>query len=186
RDVEFLEQGVELALALAAIRLDHFEHRADVVLDVETAEDRGLLRQIADAEPRALVHRQTRDVVAFELNAATVGLDEPGDHVEHGGLAGAVGAEESYCLAAAHVEARALDYLAAPEGLLDPMHRKIIGLGAARVAPRRPAPRLGQRDRRVDMAPDYRRVHSPQVHAPVLAGYSARARRRAGPFQPRK
>src|SRR5262245_13543463 len=124
RDVEFLEQGIELALALAAIRLDHFEHRADVVLDVETAEDRGLLRQIADAEPRALVHRQTRDVVAFELDAATVGLDEPGDHVEHRGLAGAVRAEESYCLAAAHVEACALDYLAAPEGFLDPMHGK--------------------------------------------------------------
>ncbi len=65
-DVELLEQRVELALALLAARLDDFEHGADVVLDVEAAEDRGLLRQVADAEPRAAVHRQAGDVVPVE------------------------------------------------------------------------------------------------------------------------
>ena len=37
---------------------DDLEHRADILLDGEAAKDRGFLRQIADAEPRALIHRQ--------------------------------------------------------------------------------------------------------------------------------
>ena len=55
---ELLEQRVEVGLAAAAVRLDQFQHGADVLLDVQAAEDRGFLRQIADAEARALVHRQ--------------------------------------------------------------------------------------------------------------------------------
>src|SRR6185369_17288353 len=95
RDVEFVEQRVELLLALLARGLDHFEHSADVLLDGEAAEDRGFLRQIADAEPRALIHRQLGDVVAVELDRAAIGLDQAGNHVEHGGLAGAVRAEQA-------------------------------------------------------------------------------------------
>ena len=119
RDVEFLEQRVEIGFAPAAIGLDHFEHRADVVLDVEAAEDRRFLRQIADAEPRALVHRQRGDVVAVELDAAAVGVDQAGDHVEHRGLAGAVRAEQADRLAAPHVERDALHHHAAAEAFLD-------------------------------------------------------------------
>ena len=87
---------------LRAVALVDFEHGADVVLDVEAAEDRGLLRQIADAEPRALVHRQRRHVMAVERDDALVGLHQAGDHVEHRGLAGAVGAEQADRLALAH------------------------------------------------------------------------------------
>ena len=82
--------ALEIALAPLAVGLHHLQHGADVVLDVEAAEDRRLLRQIADAEPGALVHRQRGDVVAVELDAAAVGFDQPGDHVEDRGLAGAV------------------------------------------------------------------------------------------------
>src|SRR3954471_18593772 len=39
RNVELLEQRIELALALLAVRLDDLEHAPDVVLDVEAAED---------------------------------------------------------------------------------------------------------------------------------------------------
>ncbi len=63
---------------------------ADVLLDRETAEDRGFLRQIADAEPRAAVHRQIGDVVAVEFDGAGIGRYQAGDDVEAGGLAGAV------------------------------------------------------------------------------------------------
>src|SRR6202030_3124273 len=100
------------------------EHGADVVLDIEAAEDRGFLRQIADAEPGALVHRQLGDVAAVELDAALVGFDQPGRHVEHGGLAGAVRAEETDGFALAHIEADAFDHHAADEALLDAMDRK--------------------------------------------------------------
>ena len=139
RDVEFLEQRVEIGVAPAAVRLHHFEHRADIVLDIEAAEDRGLLRQIADAEPRALVHRQRGDVVAVELDAAAVGLDQAGDHVEHRGLAGAVRPEQADRLAAPHIERDALDHHAAAEALLHAMGGEIgvaDGLPAVAVAAR--------------------------------------------------
>ena len=89
-------------LARVAIRLVDLEHGANVVLDVEAAKDRRLLRQIADAEARALIHRQTGDVVAVEFDLALVGLHQPGDHVEDGRLAGAVRAEQADRLAAPH------------------------------------------------------------------------------------
>ena len=89
--------------APASVGLHHLEHGADVVLDGEAAEDRRLLRQIADPEPRALVHRQRGDVLAVEFDAAAVGLDQPGDHVEDRGLAGAVGPEQPDRLAAADI-----------------------------------------------------------------------------------
>ena len=69
-----------------------------------------------------------RDVVAVELDAAAVGLDQPGDHVEHRGLAGAVRPEQADRLAAPHVEARALHHLAAAEALLHRMGGEIISL----------------------------------------------------------
>jgi hypothetical protein len=59
------------------VGLDHLQHRADVLLDREAAEDRGLLRQVADAEAGAAVHRQLGDVVAVEVDHAAVGLIRP-------------------------------------------------------------------------------------------------------------
>ena len=114
------------ASRLRAVRLDDLQHRADVVLDREPAEDRRFLRQIADAEPRALIHRQRRDIVAVEIDAPAIRLDQPGDHVEHRGLAGAVRSQQADRLAAAHVEAHALDHLAPAEAFLDAAHREEV------------------------------------------------------------
>jgi hypothetical protein len=66
RDVELLQQLVEPPLALGSGLLGDLEDGADVVLDRKAPEDRGLLRQIADAEPRAPVHGQRGDVVAVD------------------------------------------------------------------------------------------------------------------------
>ncbi len=126
RDVEFLQQRVEIGLAPAAVGLHHLEHRADVVLDIEAAEDRRFLRQIADAEPGALIHRQVGDVVAVELDDAAVGLDQPGDHVERGGLAGAVRSEQADRLAAPDIEADVLDDLASAVALFEAVGREIV------------------------------------------------------------
>ena len=112
-DVELLEQRVEAALALLAALLDHLQHGADVLLDRQAAEDRGFLRQIADAEPRAPVHRHRGDVEAVDLDRALVDRHQAGDHVETGRLAGAVGAEQADGLAGAHAERDAADDLAA-------------------------------------------------------------------------
>src|SRR5215208_5524249 len=141
RDVELLEQGIELSLALLAVGLGDLEHAADVVLDVEAAEDRGLLGQVADAEPRAPVHRQRRDVVAVEADDALVRRDEAGDHVEDRRLAGAVRAKQPDRLAVAHVQAGVLHDGAAAIALLEAAHRKHAGAPQAR---RRGGPRRGR------------------------------------------
>src|SRR6185437_16333416 len=116
-DVELVEQRVQFALALLLRGLDDFEHCADILLHGQPAEDRGFLGQITDAEPRTLVHRQLRDVVAVKLDRATIGLDQPGDHVEHRGLAGAVRAQQADGLATADIDAHAAYHLTGAEAL---------------------------------------------------------------------
>ncbi len=118
-DAELLQQLVELLAASLAVGLDELEHGHDVLLDGQAAEDRRFLRQIADAEAGALVHRQARDVAAVDGDAAFVGGYEAGDHVEDGGLAGAVGAEQADRLATTDGEADAFDDRSLLVGLLD-------------------------------------------------------------------
>jgi len=124
RDVELLEQRIEVVLAPLGVGFDHFEHRADVLFDAQAPKNRGFLRQIADAEAGALVHRQTGYVGTIELDAALVGFDEAGDHVENRGFAGAIGTEQADRLTLAYVQADALDHLAADKAFLDAMHGK--------------------------------------------------------------
>ena len=124
RDVEFLEQRIELAPASRLVGLDHLEHGAHIVLDIEAAEDRRFLRQIADTEPGAAVHRQLRHIVPVEIDVSGVRREETGDHVEHGRLARAVRAEKPDRLAAHQFDADMLHDLARAEALLEPLDRK--------------------------------------------------------------
>ena len=69
-DVQLLEQALERLVARGIVEVAaRLEDRHDVVGDRHAAEDRGFLRQVADAAPRARVHRQRRDVLAVELDA---------------------------------------------------------------------------------------------------------------------
>ena len=86
------------------VGLGDLEHGHDVLADGEAAEDRGLLRQIAEAEDGAAVHGQAGNVLAVEQDAAAVGLHQAHDRIEAGGLAGAVGAEQAEHLAAVDAE----------------------------------------------------------------------------------
>ncbi len=79
------------------------------MLDGEFAKDGRLLSQITDAEAGAAVHGEAGDVVLEEMDGAFVGADDADDHVEGGGLAGAVGAEEADDLAGADVNGDAVD-----------------------------------------------------------------------------
>src|SRR3546814_8080104 len=63
--------------------------------DAELAEHRRFLRQGAHAQARAGVHRLGGDVATVEHDLALVGGHEADDHVETGGLAGAVGPEQA-------------------------------------------------------------------------------------------
>src|SRR6476660_6294529 len=112
RDLERLEQRGEVGVAPAAIGLHHFEHRANIVLDVETAKDRRLLRQIADSQARPLVHRKIRDVMAAELDFAAFSLSQPGNHIAASGLARPVRSQQADRLVAPDIKAN-LAYLPA-------------------------------------------------------------------------
>ena len=66
RERRQVQLGEQLAGALPSLRrreVERLEDREDVLLDGEPAEDRGLLRQVADALARAHVHRIVGDVV---------------------------------------------------------------------------------------------------------------------------
>src|SRR5690606_17016124 len=110
RDLQVAQQLLERGFALGAVQVGaRFEYRADVGGRRQVAEHRRLLRQVADAEAGALVHRQARDVAPVEQDASPVDRDQADDHVEAGGLARAVRSEQTDDLAGAHLEGDVVD-----------------------------------------------------------------------------
>src|SRR5690606_30935855 len=117
-DMEFTQQRIQLALAALLVEvLARLQDGHDVVRHAELAEDRGLLRQIADAAPCPPVHGQMGDILAVDHDVAAVGPHQTDVHVETGGLAGAVGAEEPDHLAAVALQRDILDHAAGLVGL---------------------------------------------------------------------
>ena len=108
-----------IASSRARIGLDQFGGGADILFGGEAAEDRGFLRQIADAQPGAAVHRKAGDVMAVHLDGAGIGRDQAGDHVEAGGLAGAVGTQQAHHFAAVHRQADRAHHGALVEAFAD-------------------------------------------------------------------
>src|SRR6476659_586838 len=187
RDLELFEQRGEVGVAPAAIGLHHFEHRAHIVLDVETAKDRRLLRQIADSEAGPLVHRKMRDVVAVELDFAAFSLDQAGDHIERSGLARPVRPQQADRLAAPDIKAHTIDHPAAAIALLQAMSGKIALLhpllpaGRVLLSWARPGwGRLGA----VSASRRHRPTKSRQIHVLRAAvGFSCTSGRAAVPEQ---
>ena len=101
---ELGEERLGLPLALGVAHPERLEDAGEVLANGEPPEDRRLLRQVADAEPRAPVHGLAGELVIPERHPAAVGRHEPDDHVERGGLAGAVRPEEADHLARLDVE----------------------------------------------------------------------------------
>ncbi|MDT4867008.1 hypothetical protein FQZ97_1018970 [compost metagenome] len=113
-DVELLQQAFQLLAAVGAIQLlAGLEDGHDVVGHAELAENRGFLRQVTDPCAGAAVHRQVADVVVVDQDAALVGLHQADDHVEAGGLARTVGAEQADDLPAVDAQADVTHDLAA-------------------------------------------------------------------------
>ena len=112
---EFTEQGVGFLSRSVAIkvpaRLQNSEH---VLLDRQFSEHACFLRQVADAQPRALVHRCARKVgvavLPLQADRTCVGANQTDDHVEGGGLAGAVRPEQADNLSRCNGERNILDH----------------------------------------------------------------------------
>src|SRR5579859_1688077 len=118
-DVQLFEEFGDHGARALAVALAQLDHSHDVFAHAHAAEDRGLLRQIAHAHAGALVHRLRGDVLAVEVDRAIVRRDQAGDHVEAGGLAGAVGAEQAHDLAPRQPQGDALHHRPAAERLAD-------------------------------------------------------------------
>ena len=66
-------------------------------------------------------HRQPGYVMAVQFDFALVGFDEAGDHVENGGLAGAIWPQQPHCLAPSHRKAHVLHHHSAAIALAEVM-----------------------------------------------------------------
>jgi len=112
-DVQLVEEPFEPQFPLLPADGECLEDREDVLLDRELAEHGRFLREIADAPPRAAVHRHVGDVFLVEEDPAVLRRDEADDHVERRRLAGAVRAEEADDLSLLHVERDVVHHIAA-------------------------------------------------------------------------
>jgi hypothetical protein len=113
-DAELGEQLFEPLEPLGASQPHRLQHRQDVLGRRHAPEDRRLLRQIPDAEPRAQVHRQLRDVSARQRDAPRVGALQADDHVEGRGLPRPVRAQQPDDLARLDVQAHAVHHAPPP------------------------------------------------------------------------
>ena len=66
------------------VQRQRLQHGKNILFDGELAENRGVLRQIADAPSCSLVHRKVGELGAVQRDAPAVGRGEPDDHVEGG------------------------------------------------------------------------------------------------------
>ena len=109
-DMEFLEQAFH---ALVTFRLAEilagFQDRHDVLFHGQAAEDAGFLGQVADAALGATMHGQMGDVRVVDVDAPGIGFHQAYDHVEAGGLAGAVGPKQADDLTGFHVQGHIFD-----------------------------------------------------------------------------
>jgi hypothetical protein len=96
------------------------QHGADVLLHIELAEDRGLLRQVRQPQARALVDGQVLHRPAVDGNRARIGAHQAHHHVERGGLARAVGPEQAHHLASVHRQVHVAHHLPRAVALLQP------------------------------------------------------------------
>ena len=92
------------------IQRQRLQDRHQVVLHRELTENRRLLRQVADPDPRPLVHRQAGDAAPLQVNLARIGSDQADDHIEGRRLPRAIGAQQSDHLARLHRNRHAIDH----------------------------------------------------------------------------
>ena len=103
--------------AFGAGHVDNLDDGQDIFFDREFPKHGRFLRQVADAVASPLVHRQAREITAVERDGPGGRGHQPHDHVECGGLARAVAAEQPDDLARPNAQVYAVDHVAGAERL---------------------------------------------------------------------
>ena len=80
------------------------------LLHAHLTEHARLLGQIADTSPGTLIHGELRHFLVAQVDMTTIGHNQARSHIKRGGLAGTVGAQQSYNLTLLHVEAHIIDH----------------------------------------------------------------------------
>src|SRR3990167_4469503 len=100
---------------LVALQLQHGAH---VVFHIQLTKYRGLLRQVHQPQARAAVDGHVLNGLAIDGDVTCAGAQQTHNHVERGGFARAVGAQQPHHLPRAHGQRYVLDHLTFAIGLL--------------------------------------------------------------------
>ena len=159
RDVELIEEFLVFVLLLRLGEVRRLENGHDVLFDRELAEDGRFLREVADAERSALVHRHLADVHIREVHLAGRRALEAHDHVERRRLARTVRPEQPDDLPLLHAQGDAVH----DRALLECLH-KIFRFDMQRNPPSRqealPPPLGGRNATKTRTAAARRCLHS--------------------------
>ena len=109
-DAKFLKQLFHALQLLATTQTHRFQNCENVFGGGQLAKNGRLLRQIAEAKPRAQIHRQPCDVIAGQDHASRFRRFQSDDHVERSRLARAVGTEQSDNFARFDVQADIINH----------------------------------------------------------------------------
>src|SRR6516162_1433652 len=126
---EFRHQCSEHRFPQIRRGLGNLEDRADVLLDGKASKNRGLLRQIADAEAGTPVHRKVGDVAPVQADNPGVGGNEAGDNVEAGGFSGTVRPEQPDRFTSLHGDVDVPQYRPPLETLAQPPPAQTLIVG---------------------------------------------------------
>ena len=113
-----MQQLVEFTVDLVRVFEADFQNGADVLFYRHFAENGGFLRKIADTGLCAVVDWLVHEVLAVEQNAACIGGNQAGNHVEAGGFARTVRAEQADHFAAINIEREVFHHLPFFKGFL--------------------------------------------------------------------
>ena len=97
--VQLLNQLLRPRAARLPAQLLCLQHGENVLLDRQLAKDRGLLRQVADAEaPGPQIHGHARDIFIVDQHPSGIRRNQANDDVKTCSLPGAVGAKQPHDL----------------------------------------------------------------------------------------
>ena len=140
------------------------ERRLHILEDGELREDVGALKRAAHAHAADAVRRHAGDVAPVEQHPPRGGLQVPGDEVEEGRFAGAIGSDDRRDLARLDSEATSATALKPAKDLLRPR------TSSTRASPRGTARQRRSADDAAGKDKQQRQQHDAQHQRPILGG----------------
>jgi hypothetical protein len=94
-DAKLFQQLFETLELFASSQTRSLEHGENILCGCHFAKNGRFLGQVSDSKPRAEIHREVREILVAEENAAGVWAFEPDDHVKGRRLSRTIRPEQS-------------------------------------------------------------------------------------------